>query len=277
MKALHRSLIVTGLLALGVVVFLQPAACQQFERWFGPPEVTAQEQYTDEPAQERTVDHSILDRVLKAHVRDGGVDYKALHANREDLDQYVELLGGVDFDAVGRNEKLALLINAYNAFTLKLIIDNWPVKSIKDILDGEPWDAKLWKIGDLSLSLNDIEHEYIRKRFKEPRIHFAVNCASISCPPLRGEAYRADALDRQLQEQTELVHTQPLWMKLDKNSRVVELTRLYLWYGGDFEQAKGSVLEFAAQYNESLAELMRDGKPPTVEYLEYDWNLNIVK
>jgi len=277
MNAINRSLIITGLLALGLIVFLQPVACQQFERWFGPPEVIAEEEYTEAPDQDQKVDHSLLDRVLKAHVREGGVDYKALHAKRADLDNYVEQLGRIDFDAVGRNEKLALLINAYNAFTLKLIIDNWPVKSIRDILDGEPWDAQLWQIGELKLSLNEIEHEYIRKRFKEPRIHFAVNCASISCPPLRGEAYRADSLDRQLQEQTLLVHSQPLWLKVNKAERVVELTRLYLWYGGDFEQAKGSVLEFAAQYNEALAELMREGEPPRVEFLDYDWSLNKVE
>jgi uncharacterized membrane protein YdjX (TVP38/TMEM64 family) len=156
---------------------------------FGPPPVHAEEIYAETPAGPR-FDHSLFDAVLSAHVREGGfVDYQALRADPGQLDAYLQALARADFGALGRDEKLALLVNAYNAFTLRLILDHWPVDSIRDIPAKERWKDARWRIGSRRLSLDAIEHEEIRPRFEEPRIHFALVCAAVSCPPLRHEAY----------------------------------------------------------------------------------------
>jgi hypothetical protein len=215
---------------------------------------------------------------LRDFVTDTGmVHYPKLVEHSADLDRYIAVLGTLDFTALGRNEKLALLINSYNAFTLRLIIDHWPVHSIQDIPAAERWDARRWRIGDLQLSLDEIEHDYLRKRFREPRIHFAINCASIGCPPLRVEPYRAERLERQLQEQAERMHRDPTWVELRDNRSTIRLTRLYQWFSGDFEQVSGSVLDFAARFLPDLAIEVEAGRRPTIEWIEYDWGINLAR
>ena len=249
--------------------------CHHIERWLGPAPVTLQETY-DADATGPGVDHSLLTTVLGRYVTtDGLVRYEALRKDPADLDRYIQQLREVQFDPLQRNEKLALLINAYNAFTLRLILDQEPtVQSIKEIPKTDRWDAKRWHIGSLLLSLDQIEHEYLRPRFKEPRIHFAINCASISCPPLRQEAYEADRIEAQLEEQTRALHADPAWVRIDPSGQTLDLTRLYLWFEGDFEQGAGSVLNFIARYHPKLAAELQAGRTPSIHWLEYDWSLN---
>jgi len=241
-----------------------------------PPAVEMKEAYTEKP-EGPTVDHSLLDEVLGNSVSPGGwVNYRDLKKNPGRLDRYLKVLEEAPFDELGRSEKLALLINGYNAFTLKLILEHYPIDSIKDIPSRDRWDARRWKIGKHTWSLNDIEHRQIRPKFKEPRIHFALVCAAAGCPPLRGEAYRADRLDEQLRDQARYIHSHARWFQLEetKSGATLGLTSLYRWYRGDFEQAAGSVLKFAAAYSPRLRALLDGGTPPDLEWLEYDWSLN---
>jgi uncharacterized membrane protein YdjX (TVP38/TMEM64 family) len=246
---------------------------------FSPPAVTLTEAYADKSAPGGPVfDHFRFDALLRKHVtEDGFVDYAALKKEPAELDAYIASIGSAKIDDLGRDERLALLINAYNAFTLKLILDHYPLKSIKDIPDNQRWDGRKWQIGPHSWTLNEIEHQQIRPKFKEPRIHFALVCAAKGCPILRTEAYQADRLDEQLEAQTKYVHSPPggeRWFQFDSQRNVVRLTPLYDWYGGDFKQVAGSVLGFAAQYSPELKAALDARKEPKIEWLDYDWTLN---
>jgi len=244
----------------------------------GPPAVDSQEAYADPGSGKAEgsggLDHSTFDALLRRIVRDGGVDYAALAADPAPLDAYLETLAAADFEALSRDGKLALLINAYNAFTLRLIVDHYPLDSIKDIPDAERWKAVRWSLLGTQLSLDSLEHEYLRAKFEEPRIHFAINCASVGCPPLRAEAYTPERLEAQLEEQTQVIHSRPTWLRFDAEANALELTKLYSWFSGDFEQAAGSVLEFVARYAPQVAERLAAGEPPAVSYMDYDWSLN---
>lgn len=258
---------------LGLAVM--SGGCQTLEKWFGPEQVEIGEAYreqTEGPA----FDHGKLEAVLEAVVReDGRVYYDRLAKDTATLDAYLGELAAADFAALPRNEKLALLINAYNAFTLKLIAEYWPVASIQDIPDDKRWKHARWKIGGLgTVSLDAIEHEYLRVKFAEPRIHFAVNCASEGCPPLRRFAYTGAEIDRQLQDSAVRAHHDARWLVLEKDA--VKLTRLYLWFRGDFEQKAGSPVKFAAQFNEALAARLAKGDID-VEIMDYDWGINAAK
>ena len=218
------------------------------------------------------IDHSLWTEILKKNVSDGGkVNYKRLKNDGILLAQYVDLLSknppGKNWDP---EEKIAYWINAYNAFTIKLIVDHYPVESIKDISNGipminSPWDIKFFSINGVSLDLNTIEHEILRKEFSEPRIHFAINCASSSCPVLREEAYRGKILDSQLNDQA-------YRFMLDRKKNIINLERtaiskIFDWFENDFTK-EGSLKDFIQKYNNQL-----DSSNP-IEYLKYDWGLN---
>lgn len=244
-------------------------------RLFGaPPRVAAVEAY---PARHwgPPFDHSRLDGVLSRHVDEHGwVDYESLALDERELDHYLEELAAAPFEALGRDQKLALLINAYNAFTLRLILDHAPVASIQDIPSAERWDAVRWQVGSHTWSLNQIEHEEIRPKFREARIHFALVCAAIGCPPLRHEAYVAGRLEEQLAQQTIYVHARPRWLQVDETRGTVRLTKLYDWYADDFVGDAESVVAYAARFSPPLRNLMGAGRPPRIQWLPYDWRLN---
>ncbi len=248
---------------------------------FGPPRVILAESYGANPRETATFNHSRFDRLLKAYVDDAGwVDYRVLADHAEELDAYIDALATAPFDRLKRNEKLALLINAYNAFTLRLILDYWhdgSLASIKDIPAARRWSDKRWTLGGTVESLDTIENKRIRPRFKEPRIHFALVCAAIGCPPLRNEAYVGDRLEEQLEAQARYVHRKNTWFRVDPEQRTVYLTALYKWYGSDFEQVAGSVLNFAANYSVTLKRLIDSGVSPHRKWLDYDWTLNDVR
>ena len=208
-------------------------------RVFGPPRVQLAEAY-EKRAGGPGFDHGEFDELLRRYVdADGWVDYDGLKRDEARLDRYLGSLAVAPFEAMGRDQKLALLINAYNAFTLKLILDHYPVKSIKDIPSDDRWDAVRWRIGGRVWSLNQIEHEQIRPNFVEPRIHFVLVCAAVGCPPLRDGAYRAEQLEEQLEEQTRYVHRHGTWFEFEPGSGVLRLTSLYDWYGGILSMLPG--------------------------------------
>lgn len=257
------------------LAMLQP---EFLTRWFGPPAVTMAEEYETLP-EGPTVDHSRFQNVLDAFVNEaGGVDYAGLAANPDDLLAYHALLADVPWDELGRNEKLALLLNAYNSFTLELMID-WldkpGIEGIRDIPRAQRWEAARWNIGGNIWSLDQIEHVQIREHFVEPDYHFAAVCAAVGCPPLRTEAYTGEKLDAQLRDQAKMVHEDGTrWFQYDRDAGVLHLTPLYRWYRGDFEQVKRDILQYAAQYNATLAADLAAGNRPTVRWMEYDWSLN---
>ena len=190
-----------------------------------PAAVTLTESYAAQTAGEH-FDHSAWTAVLEEFVTaDGKVDYAGLMKNTGRLDAYIASLGNAPFDDLSRDEKLAMLINAYNACTLRPVLDYWPISSIWDIPYADRWAAERWRIGSLTLSLQQIENDYLRARFREPRIHFTINCASVGCPPLRREAYSGNRIEAQLQAQAEVVHGHDRWVRLD--GETVYLTRLY--------------------------------------------------
>lgn len=207
--------------------------------------------------------NSLYDLLLKKYVsNDGEVSYSNLKKDEKKLDQYLLWLAKNEpNNSVSKNEKLAYWINAYNAFTLKLIIRNFPVNSITELDNGKPWDTKWIKIGNKTYSLNNIEHDVIRKNFKEPRIHFALNCAARSCPPLRNKAYTAKNLDVELDEQTKRFINNDSFNIINKKQ--LKVSKLFDWYSKDFVD----VQVFLKKYKSS-------DTSAKLTFKEYDWSLN---
>ena len=266
---------------LGVAVVLFASALYAYsergrlQALFGPPPAELTEAY-ERTAGGPGLDHQPLSALLGAYVNERGlVDYGGLNAREAELDAYVAAVAAAPVEQMGRDQRLALLINAYNAFTLKLILDHWPTDSIKSIPGDQRWEAVRWDVGGAKYSLNQIEHEQIRPNFAEPRIHFALVCAAMGCPKLRNEAYEPERLEEQLEDQAEYTHSHNTWFSFDASTNTANLTALYDWYGGDFEQAAGSALQFAARYSDPLASALESGKDVRIEWLDYDWSLNV--
>ncbi len=222
------------------------------------------------------VDHIPYDQLLQKYVNDKGlVNYKGLSLDRPKLREYLTSLEqNAPNDSWSEDQKLAYWINAYNAFTLELILEHYPVSSIKDIgatvkipFVNTPWDIKFINIGDETYDLNNIEHGIIRKRFDEPRIHFALVCAAISCPKLQNKAYLAETLDEQLTKATKNFLTDPEKNVIESPKKAY-LSKIFSWYGGDFTK-KGSLIEFLNQYSDTKLE-----RRARIDYKDYDWALN---
>ncbi len=223
--------------------------------------------------------HSLLDKTLKVYVKDALVDYAALKADRRDLDRYLAAVSGLaesDFTAWPEKQRLAFLINAYNAYTLQLIIDHYPVKSIKDIGGWRkgPWDQLVVHLFGRTLTLNDLEHKILRVQYDEPRIHFALVCAARGCPPLRNEAYVAIRLDAQLDDQARQFLATANKNRVEASERVVYLSPLFKWYGSDFEKKSGSVVAALKPYWPKRAAAVPGNDGFKIRYTEYDWSLN---
>lgn len=222
------------------------------------------------------VNHEQFTLLLKKHVSSNGmVDYEGFIEDKEVFDRYLSLLRNnpPNEETWTKNEQMAYWINAYNAFTIDLIMQHYPVSSIKDIgstiqipFVNTPWDIKFIKIGDVEYDLNNIEHGILRKKWSDPRIHFAVNCASFSCPRLRREAYEADILSQQLDEQAiAFINNEELNSVKDGRA---ELSKIFSWYAGDFKRIL-PVKEYINQYSEVLMSSKTE-----IDYKEYDWTLN---
>ncbi len=226
--------------------------------------------------QSQPPNHIPFDKLLKQYVNDRGlVNYEGLAKDRGSLKSYLETLSANGpNDKWSRNEKLAYWINAYNAFTLELILTHYPVNSIKDIgsaikipFVNTPWDIKFIKIAGEELDLNNIEHGIIRKQFDEPRIHFALVCAAISCPKLRNEAYLPEKLDQQLDAAAKDFLREENKNKFFGPDRA-ELSKLFSWYKGDFKDGQ-SVIQFLNKYAPIQLQ-----ERASLDYKDYDWALN---
>ena len=226
-------------------------------------------------ADEVKVDHSAFDVLLKKYVVDDRVDYQKFLADKNALELYLKQLDTIDYKKLNNNEQLALFINAYNAYTISLILDNYSdkLKSIKDL--KSPWDTKFCRIGGEKFSLNDIENKFLREQLKEPRIHFAINCASISCPPLQKFAFQGDLIESQLMEVTKKFINSPFGVKI--NGQNLELSQIFNWFKKDFEKNGISLVSFIYQYfNLETQKTLPDISKITISYQEYQWNLNDV-
>ena len=219
-------------------------------------------------------DHAPLDALLAAHVRGDGVDYDGLAAHTATLNAYLAPARHFDPETLSRDEAMAFWINMYNAWTLKFILTKYPkIDSIKDLgsLFSSPWKKRFVKIGGKILTLGEIEHEILRVRFKDPRIHFAINCASRSCPPLLSEAYRAEILDAQLDGVTRAFINRASNTQFRGNRLLV--SRIFKWYAGDFDPGIASYIKRYAQG--SLKEKFEIvGNSPQISFMPYDWSLN---
>lgn len=224
----------------------------------------------------KPVDHSKWTVLLKKHVDDiGMVDYKSFQRDSNQLNAYLKILKANHPNDKNwtKDEQLAYWINAYNAFTVQLIIRHYPLKSIKDIgssikipFVNTPWDVKFIHIEGETYDLNNIEHGIIRKQFDEPRIHFALVCAAMSCPRLRNEAYTAKNLDQQLDEEARYFINNPQKNQIKKDQ--AKLSKLFSWYKGDFTNDM-SLVEYINQY--SQVKLLSDAD---IDHLDYNWDLN---
>ncbi len=243
-------------------------------------------------------EHGPLGALLQAHVAQGRVDYRALAADRAGLDAYLGELAAPradEFEAWSPEQRLAYWLNAYNAFVLATVIEHYPIDGRTLVGLGFPrgsiWQIKgVWKkirhrvAGGREVSLDEIEHEIIRKRFDDPRIHFALVCASLGCPELTPEPYQADRLDRQLEQRTRaFLNDLEKGVQLDGNR--VCVSKIFKWFDEDFEAFAGTdrcfaglkprhagPLSFIARYRPDLATL--DCSRVKVSYIDYDWRLN---
>jgi hypothetical protein len=211
------------------------------------------------------IDHSKWNQILQTFVDDSGcVDYDNLDKNPELLDDYLNDLehNGPEQDW-SLEAKMAFWINAYNAYTIKLILNHYPISSIKSIT--KPWDQKFITIDNNTISLNTIEHKILRP-MKDPRIHFAIVCASKSCPSLSTTAYSETNLEKELEHAAKRFINDPEKNHIDNNT--IKLSKIFKWFRSDFTE-NGSLIDFLNSYSNSP--LTSNIK---IKYLEYDWALN---
>jgi hypothetical protein len=239
--------------------------------------------------------------VLQTYVNDDGlVDYRGLKNNRERLDRFVQALDELDsgtYRAWSTERKVAFWINAYNALTLRIIIDHYPIEgglfagvvhpanSIRQI-DGA-FDGITHRVMGREMTLDEIEHQTLRRDFTEPRIHLALVCAALSCPELRQEPYRGDQLERQFDDQARTFVGDPDNVRIDHEEKVVHLSAIFDWFGGDFKQGYTPASGFDAYTDKHAAvlnylsgflgvrtrERLAEGDYK-VAFIDYDWTLN---
>ena len=247
------------------------------------------------------IDHSDFNLVLYKYVKDGLVDYKALKENSDLLSHYlnqIENINPSDFENWPENEKIAMWTNAYNAITLHGILLNYPIKggsifskvrfpknSIRQIKNF--WDTVFIKVMGKELTLNDIEHSILRKKYKDPRIHFVLVCASIGCPSLENQAFDGESLEKRLEKATLNFIQNPEKVKIDIEKNALYLSSIFNWYKKDFtatdvalekfniyDKKHRGILNFISNYlsQDDVLLILKDKK--NIKFLDYDWALN---
>ncbi len=229
------------------------------------------------------IDHRGFDQLLRQYVdSSGNVDYQAWKASpaaMQTLDAYLTALSRGVSNRPGRREAaLAFWINAYNAVTIKGILREYPTTSIRNhtakLIGYNIWDDLLLAVGGTRVSLNQMEHEILRK-MGEPRIHFAIVCASIGCPRLRGEAYAADRIDQQLTENARAFFADPTKFNADIRTRQIRVSPILKWFGADFGASVSEQMAAIAVYlSDAAAQQLARSGAARVAYLPYNWDLN---
>lgn len=247
--------------------------------------------------------YALYGSLLRKYVRDARVDYKGFISSKAELEKFLDSLGRVreeEYQAWTEPEKLAFWINAYNAFTIDAILENYPISRRFSLIGlfvpsnsilqiKGVWDGLKWKAAGKTLTLGEIEHEILRKEFDEPRIHAAINCASIGCPDLRGVAYTRDKLEEQLsQASAGFINNGVKGLEIDEHDGRVRFSKIFKWFGEDFVDKYGGQYEFEGRsekenaiLNFALIYLADDNKKDFLKrndfdmgWLGYDWHLN---
>ena len=275
---LARAFLFAGAMALASVGVTGTASAGKIERTFAP----------NPAASDVRVDHSVWDGLLKTYIKPDAhglnrVDYKAFKASgAKALDGYLAALQRVDVTKLGRAEQFAFWVNLYNAKTIAIVLSKYPVKSIKKInlggslfsaVTGGPWDAKVVKVNGVKLSLNDIEHKILRPLFRDPRAHYAVNCASVGCPNLSTSAYTGKTLSSQLDQgaKTYINSSRGVAIRGGK----ITTSSIYKWFNKDFGGNEAGVLKHLLKYADAdLRSKIRSIN--AIDGYDYDWSLNDV-
>ncbi|MEL7220272.1 MAG: DUF547 domain-containing protein [Bacteroidota bacterium] len=221
------------------------------------------------------INHASWDSLLRQHVDEYGlVNYQAMLKDSNALNAYLDLLSknAPNTKSWTEAEQMAYWINAYNAFTIKIILDHYPVKGIKDIKNGVPfvnsvWDIKFFKIADEEFDLNNIEHGILRKKFDDPRIHFALVCASMSCPKLQKFAFTAEQLDAQLEQASREFFNDSFRNKI--NDKPIRLSKILSWYWMDFKGQYDGRYALINRYTD-----LDVSSEEEIDFLDYNWELN---
>jgi len=279
-----RRLIRTILIALPLVFSL--AGFTALESLFAPSADLWPRWQTHDPASKTEVDHGAWSAFLKTYVRTdqtglnrvayGGVS----EANKKSLHGYLGRMRRVGVSGLSRNEQLAYWINLYNALTVRLILDFYPIGSIRDIdlssglFSSGPWDKKLIKIEGEMISLNDIEHRILRPIWNDPRIHYAVNCASVGCPNLATQPYTAARMNAMLDAGAEAYINSPRGVNLTDDGLIV--SKIYSWFSRDFGNSEPQILEHLLGFanRETKLKILRAA---SIDGYAYDWALNGTK
>ncbi|MGD8701155.1 MAG: DUF547 domain-containing protein [Desulfosarcina sp.] len=222
------------------------------------------------------VDNRLYAELLALHTRDGLVDYASFKTEHPKLKAYLEHLAGINPNALGRDDAFAYYINLYNAATIDLVLESYPgIDSIKDIggFFGNPWKIEFITLNDKKVHLDHVEHEILRPTYKDPRLHFAVNCASLGCPPLHGKPFEGDSLDATLDELTRQNMADPAHTRLEGDDLYV--SKVFDWFGEDWG-GKEDRVAFVRKYSSpaQATEIDRVGDSLDLKYSDWDWTLN---
>lgn len=227
-------------------------------------------------------DHSAFDALLQTYVaEDGLVDYRGIKTN-DALTPYLKELAATDPSNLSQPEQFAFWINAYNALTLKLIVDNYPTKSILRLTPvgyiipkiTTPFDRTVGVVGGEEKTLNDIEHSILRPRFKDPRLHFTIVCAAMSCPTLRTEAYTGSRLDEQFDDQGRLFLHDRSKNAIPFDGETIKISKIFNWFKEDFAEDDEGLQQFLAAYFEGEIEQKLMEGAYEIDHTSYDWTLN---
>jgi hypothetical protein len=230
--------------------------------------------------------HALFTEVLQDHVKDGLVNYEALKEDKR-FNKYIEQLSNTDpQDLISREEKMAFWINVYNAYTLKIICDNYPIKSISELHTGglalgtvfkkTVWHKKLVRVKNELTSLDYIEHKILRPEFRDPRIHFSIVCAAKGCPPLRSEAYEAEKLNDQLNDQAKVFLEAAAKNSFNLDKNIATISPIFQWFKKDFSRDYSGLLVYLCRFlpEDIKVVIERNPKKWKIKFSYYDWSLN---
>jgi hypothetical protein len=270
-------------LALGAALLVSLAGLASIERLFAPKAELWPRWQAQDPGATETVDHGAWQRILGTYLAPGagGVNRFAYAgvapADRQALDGYIARLAATPVSALGRPEQLAYWINLYNALTVQVVLDHYPVASIHDIAISPglftigPWDKALIEVEGAAVSLNDIEHRILRPIWRDPRLHYALNCASIGCPDLQATAFTAENAEALLEAAARTYVNHPRGARVENGELTV--SSIYAWYREDFGDTEAGVIAHLKRY--AGPELAKALVAVTdIEDYEYDWALN---
>lgn len=216
------------------------------------------------PWQPTAQDYKVFDKLLKTYVDPNGrVNYKMLTKEKTAINQVLDQLQKINTQKLNEKARLAFYINLYNLTTLKVIADNYPIKSIKDMKGGKIWDIGLMVLNGKSYSLNELENQLIRGQYKEPRIHFLINCGAKSCPPLHTEAFTEKNIDELMDKRTRQFINDALSNTI--TPKQIKISKIFDWYQTDF----GNLVSFINRY--SKTKVLNNAK---ISFMDYDWDLN---